>query len=254
MVLKLLILGGTSEANRLAECVGADSRFAGTLSLAGRTEAPRLTKLPTRVGGFGGAEGLAEYLRAGGFDVLVDATHPFAQQISANAQSAASAVRIPLIAFSRPPWQPIAGDRWTNAGSLIAAAAALPREPSRVFLTVGRQSLIPFAVQPQHHYVIRVIDPPEIPAAMVNIEVVAGRGPFEIDAEIALLRAHRIDWLVTKNSGGKAASAKLAAARALGIPVILVEQPGRESARLASVEAVLGELERHRGILAKRSV
>ena len=253
MPTKLLILGGTSEANALAARLAGDPRFTLTLSLAGRTENPRLPPAPTRIGGFGGAAGLADYLRAETVDVLLDATHPFAEQISANARAAAELANVSLIVLGRAPWQPVAGDRWTIAGDLAAAAGALPAEARRVFLTVGRQSLAPFAAHPQHHYVIRVIDPPEIPAAMRHVAILTGRGPFQIEDETALLRDQRIDWLVTKNSGGKASSAKLAAARALGVPVILVAQPPAR-ADAHSLERVLELLVRHHDGLAKRSV
>ena len=255
MVMKLLILGGTSESNSLAERLAGDERYAATLSLAGRTGTPRLPPVALRVGGFGGAVGLAEFLQAEQIDVLIDATHPFAERISANAVTAARLAGVPLLALTRAPWAPVDGDRWTAVDDLAGAAAALPGAPTSVFLTVGRQSLVPFASQPQHHYVIRVIDPPEIPAALVNAEVVVGRGPFQIEAETALLRAHRIQVLVTKNSGGKAASAKLAAARTLGLPVILVSQPkAGDEARFRTVDAVLLELAKRHGVLTKRSV
>ena len=255
MPLKLLIIGGTSEASRIAERLAGDPLFATTLSLAGRTAVPRLPPVPTRVGGFGGADGLAAHLRAEAIDVLIDATHPFAVRISANAQSAAMTAGVVLLVLDRPPWQAVAGDRWTSVGNLAAAAAALPDVPSRVFLTVGRQSLGPFAAKPQHHYVIRVIDPPEIPAAMADVEVLQARGPFQIDGETALMRRHRIAWLVTKNSGGEAAYAKIAAARELQLPVALVEQPKwRGAGALTSVDAVLAELARLHDVLVKRSV
>jgi precorrin-6A/cobalt-precorrin-6A reductase len=253
--MKLLILGGTTEANILAGRLKDDARFGVCLSLAGRTVSPRLPPVTTRSGGFGGVAGLTDYLREEAIDVLIDATHPFAVRISANAQIAAERVGIPLIVVTRPAWQPEAGDRWTIVPSLEAAAAALPETRSCVFLTVGRQSLAPFASRPQHHYVIRVIDPPEIPEAMENFEIVVGRGPFPIDDEIAILRAHRVDVLVTKNSGGEAAHAKLAAARTLGLPVVLVDRPVASPApRFLTIEAVLEELTRLHGRLTNRSV
>lgn len=254
MPLTLLILGGTSEASALAERLGSDARFAATLSLAGRTSAPRLPDIPTRIGGFGGVDGLAAYLRDNAIDVVIDATHPFAEQISANAVRAANATHTPLIVLSRPAWKPVQGDQWTTVDSLDAAAAALPNAPERVFLTVGRQSLEPFAVKPQHTYIIRVIDPPAIPAAMIRTDIIVGRGPFELAAEMELLRTHRIDRMVTKNSGGKASAPKLAAARARGLPVILVERPAPTGvAAVTTVDAVLTLLAHHHASLAKRS-
>ena len=250
----ILILGGTSEASGLAERLAGDSRFNATLSLAGRTIAPRLPPIATRIGGFGGAAGLAQYLRDNATGVLIDATHPFAEQISANAILAANATQTPLIVLSRPAWRPVKGDQWTMAASLEAAAAALPDLSARVFLTVGRQSLSPFAAKPQHTYVIRVIDPPDIPAGLDKVEIIVGRGPFDANAELALLRKHRISLLVSKNSGGKAAAAKLAAARTLGLPVIMVERPtAATAAAVCSIEDVLAVLGLHHASLAKRS-
>jgi len=252
MMLKLLILGGTAQAAQLAERLGGDGRFAVTYSLAGRTEAPRLPPVATRIGGFGGAEGLAAYLRDQAIDVLIDATHPFAERISANARAAAGAS---LIVLRREPWKPTPEDRWTEVASLEAAASALPVQPSRVFLTVGRQSLVPFAARPEHHYVIRVIDPPVIPPGMDKVDILVGRGPFQLTDEIALMRQQRIACLVTKNSGGEAAFAKIEAARALGLPVILVAPPEAIGAEaFGTIGEVVEELERRHGALANRSV
>jgi precorrin-6A/cobalt-precorrin-6A reductase len=254
MPLNILILGGTSEASALAERLAGDARYAATLSLAGRTAAPQRAKIPMRVGGFGGADGLAQHLRDTTVDVLIDATHPFAEQISANAMRAAEIARIPLIVLARPAWLPVTCDRWTLVPDLTAAAGALPEAPARVFLTVGRQSLAPFAAKPQHNYLIRVIDPPDIPAAMVRTEIIVGRGPFEEAGETALLRKHRIEMLVTKNSGGKASAPKLAAARTLKLPVIMVERPSEgASTTVSTIDEVLAALAHHHASLAKRS-
>lgn len=254
MPLNILILGGTSEASALAGRLAGDARYSATLSLAGRTVSPRLPAIPTRSGGFGGADGLAAYLKANDVHILIDATHPFAEQISANAAVAANTTHTPLIVLSRPAWRPVAGDRWTLVETLVAAAAALPETPERIFLTVGRQSLAPFERKPQHTYIIRVIDPPDIPAEMVRTEIIVGRGPFEVAAETELLRTHRINSMVTKNSGGKASAAKLAAARALGLPVILVERPASTGvSAVTTVDDVLTLLAQHHASLAKRS-
>lgn len=255
MPTNVLILGGTADANGLASRLSGDPRYAVTLSLAGRTLAPRVLPVATRVGGFGGAHGLSAYLNDNAIDVLIDATHPFAERISANAALAARQTGLPLLTFGREPWRPVTGDAWTEVADLAAAAAALPEHPARVFLTVGRQSLAPFAAKPQHHYVIRVIDAPDIPTALTDTLIVVGRGPFTEGAEIELIHKHRIDLLVTKNSGGEAASAKLAAARALKLPVILVRQPAPAGGHvLHTPDAVLGALARFHGDLAKRSV
>ena len=255
MALNILILSGTSEANQIALKLAGDPCFAVTLSLAGRTLSPNLPPVAIRIGGFGGAAGLADYLRTHNVGLLIDATHPFAERISANATIAAETAGVALIALERPAWQPLPGDRWTRVRSLEAAATALPDIPARVFLTVGRQSLTPFAAKPQHHYVIRVIDPPDIPPAMRDVEIIVGRGPFALEQELATLRQHQIDWLVSKNSGGKAASAKLAAARALELPVIMVERPARERiGTVATVDAVLRAVTRVHDGLEKRAV
>ena len=252
MTLKLLILGGTAQAAQLAERLAGDPRFAVTYSLAGRTEMPRLPPVPTRIGGFGGVEGLSTYMREHAVDLLIDATHPFAERISVNARAAGGAR---LIVLRREPWRPSPQDRWTEVASLEAAASALPAEPSRVFLTVGRQSLVPFAMRAEHHYVIRVIDPPVIPPGMTGFEILVGRGPFLLAGEIALMRQHQIECLVTKNSGGEAAFAKIEAARTLDLPVILVTPPQASSAgAFISVEDVMSELVRRHESLAKRSV
>jgi len=255
MTTNVLILGGTAEANEIVARLSKDSRFSITLSLAGRTISPRLPPVKTRIGGFGGVPGLAEYLRANSITVLIGATHPFAERIGANACVAASMTGVPLLTLARRAWQPVNGDRWTEVADLDAAAAALPQTPARVFLTVGRQSLAAFAARPQHHYLIRVIDPPELPPAITHTEVVIGRGPFAVADEIELLRVHRIDWLVCKNSGGVAAEAKLTAARALKLPVVLVRQPAiARSNALLTVDAVLDNLLALHDTLTKRSV
>jgi precorrin-6A/cobalt-precorrin-6A reductase len=255
MRLTVLVLGGTSEANGLVNRLIDDPRYAVTLSLAGRTSTPRLPAIATRIGGFGGAEGLAGYLRERGVHILIDATHPFAERISANARRAANSVGTPLIVLERPTWAPEAGDTWTRVASLDEAAAALPREHARVLLTVGRQSIGPFATKPQHYYLIRVIDPPSIPEAMTDVEVLRDRGPFQVDAERSLMTEKRIDILVTKNSGGTAAHAKIAAARQLGLPVIMVDRPKPTEGRgVTSVDDVLARLAKHHSSLTKRSL
>ena len=217
--MRILILGGTTEASAIARALVGDARFNPTLSLAGRTRAPVPPPIPWRVGGFGGAAGLADYVQRERIAALVDATHPFAVRIKANAAS----VPVPRVVVVRPAWRPVAGDRWTETPSMPAAFAALGEAPRRVFLTVGQQDLAPFAGP--HHYVIRSVDPPA--AAPPGATIITARGPFDPAAEQALLTAHRIEILVTKNSGGAATAGKLAAARALGLPVVLVARPPR---------------------------
>jgi precorrin-6A/cobalt-precorrin-6A reductase len=224
-VMRVLVLGGTGEASELARRLANDKRFTLTLSLAGRTAAPLPQPISQRVGGFGGADGLADWLAAERIEAIVDATHPFAARISANAVTAARRAALPLLTLLRPPWQRQAGDAWTCVDSAKAAAAALGREPRRVFLTIGRQEVAAFRAAPQHAYLIRSIDPPEENDLPPDAELILQRGPFEDRAEIALMRDRAIDVLVAKNSGAGATYAKIAAARELRLPVIMIDQP-----------------------------
>lgn len=252
--LKVLILGGTTEASALARALADDSRFDAVLSLAGRTRAPRTPPIPFRIGGFGGAEGLAAHLRREAIAALVDATHPFAAQMSRNAAGAAALAGVPLLAVCRPAWQPAAGDRWVPVADMAAAVAALGPAPRRVFLTIGQKELAPFQAAPQHAYLIRSVDAPDLEALPPLAEVITARGPFAEADERRLLRDKRIDVIVTKNSGGAATEAKLPAARALGLPVIMVERPARPDVEtVASVEDALAWLERlHRAMAPSR--
>lgn len=194
-------------------------------SYAGRTEAPVAQPLPVRVGGFGGVAGLATFLRAEGITHLIDATHPFAAQMSRNAVEAAAATRTPLIALEREPWKPAEGDRWTQVPDLSGAVAALGKAARRVFLAIGRQTLDAFAAAPQHHYLLRLVDPPTEPLPLPHVEAVIARGPFTVKGDRALIEDHRIDIVVAKNAGGAGAEAKLVAARELGLPVVLIDRP-----------------------------
>ncbi len=222
---RVLILGGTTEANALARALEKDERFAATLSLAGVTRTPHLPALPTRIGGFGGAGGLQGWLEHAETDALVDATHPFAQQISRNALAAATGAGVPLLRIDRPAWEPVAGDRWTVVPTMQEAAAAIGQQPARVLLTVGRQELVPFLAHPQHHYLVRSVDPPPPELLPPDAIVLSARGPFALADERALLLQHRIGCLVTKNSGGDATAAKLVAAREAGLGVVMVARP-----------------------------
>jgi len=245
MPMRLLILGGTTEATALGRAVAGDARIDGAISLAGRTRHPLPQPLPVRVGGFGGVEGLATYLREHRIDALIDATHPFAARMTAHAVAAARATNTPLLVVLRPPWRPGERDRWTMVPDMQAAAAALGPAPRRVFLTVGQKDLSPFGAAPQHHYVLRSVDPPPPEALPPDVVVIAARGPFAEADESSLLSERRIDVIVTKNSGGTATEAKLAAARALGLPVVMVERPPPPPARtVATVAEALHWLER----------
>jgi precorrin-6A/cobalt-precorrin-6A reductase len=217
--MRILILGGTTEASAIARALVGDGRFDPVLSLAGRTRAPVPPPIPWRVGGFGGAPGLAEYIRREQIEALVDATHPFAARIKMHAAS----VAVPRVVVLRPAWRAVPGDHWTEVPTMTAAFQALGDTPRRVFLTVGQQELAPF--RGPHHYLIRSVDAPA--TAPPGATIITARGPFDPADEQALLAAHRIDILVTKNSGGTATAGKLAAARALGLPVVLVARPPR---------------------------
>ncbi len=221
----LLILGGTTEASALARAV-AERGLRATFSYAGRVAAPRAQPLPTRTGGFGGAEGLAVYLRDHRITHLIDATHPFAAQMSANAVEAAARAGIPLAALTRPPWRPGPGDDWRCVPDVAAAVAALDGPARRVMLALGRQTLAAFAALPlpRHHYLLRLAEPPDRPP-LPDCEIIVARGPFDVAGDTALLHDRRIEVIVCKNAGGTGAVAKLCAARALGLPVIMIDRP-----------------------------
>ncbi len=202
----------------------AKAGLSGVYSYAGRTEAPMGQPIHMRVGGFGGLAGLCAYLQAEGITHVIDATHPFAAQMSSNAVAACAATGTPLIALERAPWMPGEGDRWTHVADIQAAVAALAGPPQRVFLAIGRQHIDAFAAQPQHRYLLRLVDEPTGPLPF-PAEVVLARGPFDVAGDTALMRDHGTDVIVAKNAGGKGAVAKIAAARALGLPVVMIDRP-----------------------------
>lgn len=223
----VLVLGGTTEARRLAEhLVAHDPGVRVTTSLAGRVASPKLPPGDVRVGGFGGVEGLAAWVREHGVDAVVDATHPFAATMSRNAAEAAAQAHVPLLALRRPGWVAQDGDRWHTAGTLAEAAELLPALGERVFLTTGRMGLAAFAGAGLDAlwFLVRSVDAPE-PPWPARMEVLLDRGPFDLPGERELIRRHRIDVLVTKDSGGDATVPKLTAAREAGIPVVVVRRP-----------------------------
>lgn len=212
-------------------------------SYAGRTETPGPQPLPRRIGGFGGVAGLAEYLAREKITHVIDATHPFAVQMSRNAAAACGTAQIPLIALERPPWQAGPEDRWTIVPDTAGAVAALAGPARRVFLAIGRQTLDAFAARPQHHYLVRLVDPPTDPLPLPHVEVVVARGPFDLAGDLALLGHHRTQLVVAKNAGGSGASAKIAAARRLGLPVVMIDRPEPAARRVAAqVDEVMGWL------------
>ncbi|MEU8828034.1 cobalt-precorrin-6A reductase [Streptomyces sp. NPDC048636] len=220
----VLILGGTTEARRLAAELDGDPALRVTSSLAGRVAAPRLPVGRVRIGGFGGTEGMARWLREHQVDAVIDATHPFAATISLHAVRAAASVHVPLLALRRPGWVAGPRDRWHPAASLAEAARLLPGLGERVFLTTGRMGLAAFAHLSEQWFLIRSVDAPE-PPVPPRAEVLLDRGPFTLEGEAELLRRHRIDVVVTKDSGGRATAAKLTAAREAGLPVVVVSRP-----------------------------
>lgn len=230
--MRVLVLGGTAEANKLAALLRAQKGIAAELSLAGRTKEPRPPPIPFRIGGFGGAAGLEGYLESGRFDVLVDATHPFAEQISRNAEIAAVRAGIPLVVVTRAAWEPGPGDRWIEAQGMAEAAGLLGREPKRVFLTIGRLHIAAFAAAPEHFYLIRTIEPLGEEISLPHCRAIRARGPFAVEAEEKLLREEKIDILVSKNSGGEATFAKIVAARRLRLPVVMIARPRSQAQRV----------------------
>jgi precorrin-6A/cobalt-precorrin-6A reductase len=245
--MRLLILGGTTEASALAQRLVGRADVNPILSFAGRTQGLTPPPIPFRVGGFGGIAGLAAFLTEAKIDAVIDATHPFAAQMSRHATAACQHLDVPLARFTRPPWAWQDGDRWICVPDMEAAVAALGETPRRVFLTIGGLQLGAFAAAPQHHYVVRSIDPPGPIAAFPSHRLILARGPFGVADEISLMRDERIEVLVTKNSGGAATEAKLAAARALAIDVVMIERPAAEAVRtFETVDAVCEWIEAHR--------
>ncbi|XVV06365.1 cobalt-precorrin-6A reductase [Actinosynnema sp. CA-248983] len=212
----VLVLGGASEGRALAAALVGTADLRVVSSLAGRVSEPRLPVGEVRIGGFGGVGGLVAYLRAERVSAVVDATHPFAEGITANAAEACRVAGVPLVVLRRPGWEAVPGDDWTWVDSLAEAAAAVGER--RAFITTGRQGLGAF-----RSGVARTVDPPDPPVP--GVTVLLDRGPYTVDGELALLREHRIQVLVTKDSGGPMTAAKLTAARHLDIPVIIVRRP-----------------------------
>ena len=232
MPLRVLILGGTTEASTLARKVAGDTRLAPILSLAGRTASPRPQPIPTRVGGFGGIEGLVDFLRREAIDAVVDATHPYADQMSAHAVAGCAEAGVPLASLVRPEWTRRTDDRWQVVSDAEAAARALGAEPRRIFLSLGRQDLHVFAIAPQHHYLARLIERPEQERLPPDLRLLQARGPFDRDAEERLLREERIDVVVSRNSGGAATYGKIEAARTLGLPVVMIARPDKPAGKV----------------------
>jgi precorrin-6A/cobalt-precorrin-6A reductase len=237
--MRALILGGTSEANRLAEAaarLGLDAIY----SYAGRTESPAAQPLPTRIGGFGGADGLADYIQTDGITHVIDATHPFAAEISRNAVKACAATKTALIALERAPWMKTPEDNWIEVENVASAAAALPEQRARVFLAIGRRHLAPFAARPQHAYTLRFADAPDEALPLPDASVIVSRGPFTLAGDLDLMRSKNIEWMVARNAGGTGAFAKIEAARQLRLPVVMIARPVlSQRRRTESIDDVL---------------
>jgi precorrin-6A/cobalt-precorrin-6A reductase len=222
--------------------------IAPVLSLAGATANPAPAPVPQRVGGFGGAEGLAAYLAAERIDAVIDATHPFAARMSANAVAACRVADTPLAVFTRPPWTQEPGDRWIEVATIDEAVDALGAPRKIVFLTQGRLQLAAFARAPQHRYIVRAIDRPGEIEALADFKLILARGPFSFPDELALMRAEGVEALVTKNSGGRATYAKIEAARALAIPVVILRRPPASQAEtLHDLDSAMAWIAAHRG-------
>jgi precorrin-6A/cobalt-precorrin-6A reductase len=222
---RVLILGGTTEARLLGERLARRGGLDVTLSLAGRTMSPVPHAVPIRIGGFGGAGGLADYIVKERVDALIDATHPYAAMISANASAAAQQTGVPFVVLRRAPWKAVAGDRWIEVDDTRTAVQALGKASRRVFVTLGRNDLAPFTDAPQHFYLIRSVDSVDPPLSLPRASYVTERGPFSEAHDRALMTEHKVDVVIAKNSGGDAAYGKIAAARTLGVEVIIVRRP-----------------------------
>lgn len=240
MAINLLILAGTIEATRLAKEI-SDAGVNAILSYAGRVERVKPQPLPKRVGGFGGVAGLCDYIKGSAITHVIDATHPFAIQMSRNAVDACAHLKVPLLALSRPPWTVQRGDFWIRVDSISAAVDWLQIPARRVMLAVGRMHIYEFSLQPQHRYLLRLVDPPTSDIPLPNFESIISRGPFTIENDIALLQSHKIELLVSKNSGGTGARSKIDAARYLGLPVIMINRPelNRERQEVGDISEAL---------------
>jgi precorrin-6A/cobalt-precorrin-6A reductase len=220
---KILILGGTGDAVKLAAKLSTILEIEVISSLAGRTRRPLALVGKVRIGGFGGALGLAAYLQENSINMVIDATHPCAGQITANGAIASQIANIPYLMLVRPQWEQVPSDKWIEVESVEAAAQAIPESVKRVFITSGRQQLEPFLKRSHIWYLIRSIDPPDI--KLPHSEVLLDRGPFNLEQERQLLKNYQIEMIISKNSGGDATYAKIIAARELGIPIVMVQRP-----------------------------
>jgi precorrin-6A/cobalt-precorrin-6A reductase len=243
---RLLILGGTGEAAKLATQAAQLQGVEVITSLAGRTRRPVTPSGMVRIGGFGGDAGLVDYMQEQRIDLLIDATHPFAAQISFNAATAAHVCGLPHLLLVRPPWEPLEGDRWIAVESIAAAVSILPSVAQRVFLTTGRQDLAAFAPLTDLWFLMRMVDPPIPDTPIPPGTLVLKRGPFTLEDERELLQTYAIEAIVSKNSGGDATYAKIRAARELALPVVMIQRPPTPGGeQVTGVEGAIGWLARH---------
>lgn len=244
--MRVLILGGTGDAATLATSLALLPDVTVINSLAGRTLQPSAPVGTVRIGGFGGSVGLIAYLQEQRIDLLIDATHPFAAQISWNAAAAASTIDLPHLLLVRPEWKKVTGDRWLEVETVEAAAQAMPTTAQRIFLTIGRQQLAPFAPLTDRWFLMRSIDPPAPDMALPPGELLLDRGPFTLEGERILLKKYQIDVIISKNSGGDATYAKIMAARELGLPIVMVQRPTMpEGDRVADVSSAVTWVKQH---------
>ena len=222
--MNLLILAGTTEANVLANKI-AEAGINAVLSYAGRVERVKPQPLSKRVGGFGGVMGLCAYLKSQAVTHVVDATHPFAVQMSRHAVDACAKVGIPLLAIQRPPWLAQEGDYWIEVNNISEAVKKLGRPRCNVMLALGRKHISKFSIHPQHRYILRLVDPPKNDISLADFECIVSRGPFTYTEDLKLFKKHKINILVSKNSGGSATKSKIEAARTLAFPVVMINRP-----------------------------
>jgi precorrin-6A/cobalt-precorrin-6A reductase len=239
----ILVLGGTADAVALARGLAREPDIEVIYSLAGRTRTPTLPDCALRLGGFGGVGGLVSYMGENHIAAIVDATHPFAAQMAANARDAAALAGVPLFKFLRPAWDEPADAAWLHAATPLGAAGIVDGRFGRVFLSSGLGDIAAFAHLSSIWFLVRSVDPSDAPSVLVHHHHITGRGPFELAAETALLRDWHIEALVSKNSGGVATIAKLDAARTLGIPVIMIDRPPVPPGPLyTEIAAVIGAI------------
>lgn len=243
---RVLILGGTGDAAQLVAQASALPGLEVITSLAGRVRQPGTLAGRVRIGGFGGTVGLITYIQEQHVDLLIDATHPFAAQMSRHVATAAQACGLPHLMLVRPPWEPMAGDRWIAVESIAAAVNILPGIARRVFLTIGRQELAAFASLQDVWFLMRMIDPPSPDTPVPPGTLVLARGPFALEDERQLLQSYAIEAVVSRNSGGDATYAKITAARELGLPVVMIQRlPLPEGEQVADVEHAMAWLAGH---------